>query len=168
MKKLPLAIFVVLATPISVISQDASPTSAAKPLSAEDQAFRDSGGHWVTDDTFRGRSKEDLSELMNMALSDDTLAMVEMVGEGRAVFLKQGQRVQLQDASMFSDMARVRLVGETKSWWIYVTHISETPIMTHDEKLSAVQATARLWRRSGNNLRLLSCDHGLLLRCREI
>jgi hypothetical protein len=54
MKNLPLAIFVALAIPISVISQNASPTQT--PLSGEDQTFVDSGGHWIKDDTWGGRS----------------------------------------------------------------------------------------------------------------
>jgi hypothetical protein len=69
-----------------------------------------------------------------MALANDTLAMAKMVGEGRAVVLKQGQRVQLQEVAIFGGMEKVRPIGETKSWWIDLSHSSKTPVMTNEEK----------------------------------
>jgi hypothetical protein len=117
----------------------ASPAPA--PLSAEDQAFVDSGGYWIKGDTWAGRSKDDLKALINMAGSDDIHAQAQMVREGRAVILKQGQRVQLQEVAMFGGMEKVRPVGETNGWWIALGHSSKTPVLTPEEKLSAVQAT---------------------------
>jgi hypothetical protein len=77
-----------------------------------------------------------------MMLSNDAEAMLKMVRAGRAVMLKQGQRVQLQDASMFSGTAKIRLFGETKSWWIESSKMSSRPVMTQEEKLRTVQTTS--------------------------
>ena len=125
--------------PICAISQNASPTPAS--LSAEDKTFVDNGGLWITTNTWGGRSKDDLSELIDMALLNDIPAQARMVREGRAVMLDQGQRVQRQEVAGLSGKIKVRPVGETKSWWIISSHSSKTPVMTLEQKLSTVGVT---------------------------
>lgn len=129
MKTCHLAILLAFAMPITTaISQSPSPTATPRPLSAKDQAFVDSGGQWITDDTIGARSAEDLSELQNMALSDDTSALIKMANQGRVLPLARGQRVHVQETSVWNGVAKVRPMGQTKSWWIDLSKISRSPV----------------------------------------
>jgi Superinfection immunity protein len=127
---------VAVAAPKSTPKTNSSPPKP--PLSKEDQEFSDSGGVWIARDTYAGSTQENLDRMFRMAAGNDMLAVFKMISEGKGTLLKKGTKAQCEEVKMFGGKSRIRLVGQTDSWWVSLDSYSRTPIKSiQDELLTA-------------------------------
>jgi hypothetical protein len=66
--------------------------------------------------------------MYHMAAAKDMGAFFRMIREGKGALIKKGTKAQREDVKVFSGKAKIRLVGQTNSWWVSLDSYSNTPI----------------------------------------
>jgi hypothetical protein len=70
-------------------------------------------------------TREDLKAVVRYAVQQDGGAIQSMVEEGRAVLLKPGVRVHIEESPFLSGEVKCRRIGTTFSFWTVSEAISE-------------------------------------------
>lgn len=108
--------------PIRPGAQVKNTAPTTKPAQTPAPAAAPPDGLFITKDDLPGCvRREDFDALTNMARSGDMEAFkkLSLAGwvSGRCTVFKKGQRVYLEETAFWSGMQRLRIHGETKSYW---------------------------------------------------